>query len=203
MLFFCICFIFIPQIIFVLLLFFGHAATPLYCLQRAIEGNRRARVVITSQFEATLLHCNPDAKLPINPSGTLQQPTRPLHLPCKAHSPSDYGCVYDMLSLLLAPAAGVGVGGVSMSSKFKNKKLLQECHQVPQEHLAPVGLPAPTRWSLVNPLFVFHTQPGLLWGGAPEASWGTADNLSQTLCPCLFDTNLKLFNPMCLLQSVA
>lgn len=47
-----------------------------------VEGDNQCELgVITTQSEATLLYCNPDAKLPINPSGTLQQPTP--HLPHK------------------------------------------------------------------------------------------------------------------------
>lgn len=52
-----------------------------------------------------------------------------------------------------------------------------------------------------SPVCIPHTPR--LWGAGPEASCGTADNLSQTLCPRLFDTHLKLFNHMCLLQSIA
>ena len=44
----------------------------------AIEGSSLCELgVVTTQSKATLLHCNPDAKLPINPSGTLQQPSPP------------------------------------------------------------------------------------------------------------------------------
>lgn len=52
--------------------------------------------------------------------------------------------------------------------------------------------PAGHRW--IPFLYSAHTR---LWGALPEASCGTPDNLSQTLCPCLFDTHLKLFNHTC------
>lgn len=57
-----------------------HATTPcLIGLKVVLVSNRSQGEfgVITPQSEATQLHCNPDAKLTINPSGTLQHPTHP------------------------------------------------------------------------------------------------------------------------------